>query len=262
MKSSILIIAASAVLATAGPVHKRAMATKWVDEIVTVTVTAQPTPTAFVENKKPVAAPAKPTSAAPPPPPKPSAAAPAKAAAAPAPPPQEQAPAPQPTEQPKPSSAPAPPSNAGNDYQRAVLDTHNKIRADHSAGALTWSQDLANKAMNNAQACVFQHDSSGQNLAEYGTTGALGSASDSVIKAINEQWYQGEVNSFANLYGAASPSGLGNWGHYTQVVWKGTQEVGCVTTPCNFGGMPSMYTVCNYAPAGKSSHFTYPVISL
>lgn len=254
MKSSILIVAASAVLATAGPVHKRAMATKWVDEIVTVTVTAQPTPTAFVENKKPVAAPAQPTSAAPAPP-KPSAAAPAKAAAAPPPPPQPQAPSPKPVEQPKPSAAPAPApapaSNAGNDYQRAVLDTHNKIRADHSAGALTWSQDLADKAMNNAQKCVFAHDSSGQNLAEYGSTGALGSAADSVIKAINEQWYESEVASFANLYGAASPSGLMNWGHYTQVVWKGTQEVGCVTVPCNFGGMPSMYTVCDYAPAGK-----------
>lgn len=256
MKSSILIIAASAVLATAGPVHKRAVYTKWVDEIVTVTVTAQPTPTAFVENKKPVAS-AKPTVQAPAPPP-PSAAAPAKAAAAPSPPPQAPspapapAPAPKPAEQPQQPQQPSPPaSNAGNDYQRAVLDTHNKLRADHSAGPLTWSQELADKAMANAQKCVFAHDSAGQNLAEYGSTGALGNAVDSVTKAIQEQWYSGEVNSFSGLYGSANPSGLENWGHFTQVVWKGTQEAGCATVSCNFGGMPSMYTVCDYAPAGK-----------
>lgn len=49
-----------------------------------------------------------------------------------------------------------------------------------------------------------------------------------------------------------------NVGHLTQLVWKDTTRVGCVSINCgNFmmvgGQVSSMnkYTVCNYAPAGN-----------
>ncbi|PNY27581.1 Cell wall protein PRY3, partial [Tolypocladium capitatum] len=71
MKSSLLLVAASALLASAGPLRKRAMKTDWVYEIVTVTVTAgqeAAAPTAFFLESKPP----EPTKyAAPPPPPPP-----------------------------------------------------------------------------------------------------------------------------------------------------------------------------------------------
>lgn len=175
MKSSLLIVAASAVLATAGPVNndKRALEVVWVDDIVTVTVTKEvtPTPSVFVENKPSP----KPTTAAPKPAPKPEEKAAPKPAAA----------AAQPSAQPapKPQPQPAPPkpvievpkitvpgvtvtvnppkdngNQGGNDYQRAVLNAHNSHRSQHSASSLSWSDDLANKAAANANKCVFAHD--------------------------------------------------------------------------------------------------------
>ncbi|CEJ90801.1 hypothetical protein VHEMI06558 [[Torrubiella] hemipterigena] len=278
MKSSLLIVAASAVLATAGPVNndKRALEVVWVDDIVTVTVTKEVTPTSsvFVENKPSP----KPTTEAPKPAPKPEEKAAPKPAAAAAQPSAQPSAQPAPKPAPKPQSQPAPPkpvievpkitvpgvtvtvnppkdngNQGGNDYQRAVLNAHNGHRSQHSASALSWSDDLANKAAANANKCVFAHDSSGQNLASFGSTGDLGSAADAAAKGVSDQWYK-EISDF-HYFGQPNPTqDFEKWGHFTQVVWKGSQQVGCATVKCPAGtvlGFPSMYTVCNYAPAGN-----------
>lgn len=262
MKSSLALVAASAVLATAGPLQKRAIETTWVYDIVTVTVTAEPTPTAFVENSQPKPKPQT-TAAPPPPPPAAAAAEKPKSKAAPPPPP----PPPATTLQPKPvvvspspepstqAPPPPPPSSGGsNDYQRIVLDQHNLHRQNHSAQALTWSDDLANQAQQWAQGCKFQHNRAGQNLASYGSSSNLGSKSEAAARGITVQWYNGEMENF-QYYGEKNPGGnFETFGHFTQLVWKGTKECGCATVSCPAGtlfGMDAMYTVCNYAPAGN-----------
>lgn len=46
-------------------------------------------------------------------------------------------------------------------------------------------------------------------------------------------------------------------GHFTQLVWKATQQVGCARTECNGGqeggegDAPGWYVVCEYAPRGN-----------
>ena len=54
-------------------------------------------------------------------------------------------------------------------------------------------------------------------------------------------------------------STLNQWGHFSQIVWKGSSSVGCYTADCSAtglgntgGGIPPYFTVCNYSPAGKS----------
>ena len=53
-----------------------------------------------------------------------------------------------------------------------------------------------------------------------------------------------EKNAFQGL-----PSATGDnvTGHYTQMVWKGTTEVGCATA----SGTELTYLVCRYSPPGN-----------
>lgn len=181
MKSSIAIVAASALLASAaGPIQKRAMLTEWVTDIVTVTVTEgdhQPTAAAvFIEK------PAVTTAAPPPPPPSPT---PAKkpettkpvVQAPPPPPPKpsttsviqapppvvnKPAPVPEVTKQapaPVQSSAPAPaPAPVDGGYKGTVLHQHNVHRFNHTAPSLQWDDQLAEYAALIAASCQFHHD--------------------------------------------------------------------------------------------------------
>lgn len=99
----------------------------------------------------------------------------------------------------------------------------------------------------------------GQNLASWGSTTDIDDESTkSAAGAITNQWYNGELESFDGVYGSSNPPSnlpLGAFGHFTQIVWKDTQKVGCATVKCAAGtvlGMQSWYTVCNYSPPGMS----------
>lgn len=77
-------------------------------------------------------------------------------------------------------------------------------------------------------------------------------------QATTNMWYNGELPLWpASDYGKANPdmSNFESWGHFSQLVWKESQQLGCYTQFCPQGTMsPDMdawYTVCNYYPAGK-----------
>lgn len=69
--------------------------------------------------------------------------------------------------------------------------------------------------------------------------------------------YEEEEPLFAQFYGQASPdmSDFTEWGHFTQIVWKSTKEVGCFTYTCDYldtaKASNSPFTVCNYSPPGN-----------
>ena len=100
----------------------------------------------------------------------------------------------------------------------------------------------------------------GQNLASWGTSGTLDDSSrvNTAAAGVSNQWYNSEMSNW-QFYGQANPpssSDLHEWGHFTQVVWKGATKVGCATVKCAAGtvlSMNSWYTVCNYNPPGKPS---------
>jgi len=124
----------------------------------------------------------------------------------------------------------------------AWVDAHNRYRAKHCAAALSWSAKLAAVAQRWANSlrdrgCAFGHSggSYGENLAA-GTSGTLDA--ESVVK----MWYD-EVAQYRFPDGGFSMK----TGHFTQVVWRGTTQVGCATSRCN--GMDIF--VCEYNPAGN-----------
>ncbi|UNI13736.1 hypothetical protein JDV02_000452 [Purpureocillium takamizusanense] len=275
MKSSLFLAAASAMLATASPLGKRAMHTDWVYEVVTVTVTAgakaaavptgvfvehkhrpepEPTPTYVPPPPPPVSKPETTTQAPPPPPPPQTTTSVAK----------QPAPQPKPTTSAAPAPAPAPAPPSGGNYEEVMVYRHNIHRSNHSAPDLTWDSTLAQYAENTAKTCVFEHDMHqgdghyGQNLASWGGSGSLTDASrmDHAAAAVSDQWYNGEMPNW-QFYGMDNPpssSSLHDWGHFTQVVWKDATKVGCATVKCAAGtvlSFNSWYTVCNYNPPGN-----------
>jgi hypothetical protein len=91
----------------------------------------------------------------------------------------------------------------------------------------------------------------------YGQNIGYGVEEASIGEMITNLMYNDEMMYFAELYGTASPdmSNFDAWGHFSQIVWKGTEEVGCATVVCpslgNAGGSNVPFTVCNYSPAGN-----------
>ncbi len=127
---------------------------------------------------------------------------------------------------------------------RGVVEAHDRYRARHCAPPLRWSEDLARVAQRWADSlasrgCAFEHNPStqlGENLALFGPPGSMDA--DAVVRG----WYD-EVRA----YRFDRPGFSMNTGHFTQVVWASTTEIGCGTSVC--GG--SEIWVCNYAPPGN-----------
>ena len=98
----------------------------------------------------------------------------------------------------------------------------------------------------------------------YGQNIAAGVNEEGVDRVITDMFYNGEVNWYDGLYGQASPSMVNfeHWGHFSQIVWKSTTQVGCATQYCPNGlgntgsNVPPYFTVCNYKGPGMY-HLSY-----
>ena len=109
---------------------------------------------------------------------------------------------------------------------------------------LAWSQTVAATAQAWADNCQFKH--SGGNYGEniFATSGSA-TAAEVVSDWVSE----------SSSYDYASNSCVGVCGHYTQVVWRDSQSLGCGVTTCTkgspFGGGDWQFWVCNYDPPGN-----------
>lgn len=137
--------------------------------------------------------------------------------------------------------APTPGKPSGS--AEVIVDAHNRYREKHCAPPVTWSPTLAQVAQKwadtlKAKGCMFGHSNNnkyGENLAA-GTTGAL------PPEAVVAMWYD-EVAK----YSFKKPAFSMETGHFTQVVWTTTTQVGCGMAQCK--GMDIW--VCNYDPPGN-----------
>jgi pathogenesis-related protein 1 len=152
-------------------------------------------------------------------------------------------PPPAPVPMPRPVPAPVPVST--NSEQDIYLRVHNEARAAVGVPPLTWSSAVEQSAKEYAQTCPSAHSRSqyGENLEWMGR----GSTEEAVRMWVDEkQHYSYSSNTCAT--GKVC-------GHYTQVVWRDTTQLGCAKMQCNslgvFGGAPGIAWVCNYNPPGN-----------
>lgn len=128
-----------------------------------------------------------------------------------------------------------------------ALNLHNKIRAEVGVAPLSWSAKLSEYAQQWANyqvslsPCGFDHrPTSGPWKRLYGENLAWLSSPDNAISESVNMWHE-EKKDFNNT----------NWlsaGHYSQIVWRKTTQVGMGIAKCRDG---SILVVANYDPAGN-----------
>jgi len=139
------------------------------------------------------------------------------------------------------SPPPPPPSSSGGDLGSDCVSKHNYYRAIHQVGPVTWNDTLAEFAQANTPGCVMQHTGGpyGENLA----IGTNLSADEGM-----EMWYNECLNSGGqDTYDYSDSDFNDSTGHFTQVVWKGTQQIGCYLQNCG----DNNYLMCEYYPPGN-----------
>jgi uncharacterized protein YkwD len=142
---------------------------------------------------------------------------------------------------PAPTNPPVNPANLS-PLAQEMLASHNQVRAQVGVGPVTWSPSLAAYAQQWADRLavsnLFEHRTEnryGENL--YWGQGRAASPRDVVSS------WASEVKNYN--YNANSCRGV--CGHYTQLVWKKTTEIGCAVAKVR----DQEYWVCNYNPPGN-----------
>ncbi len=148
------------------------------------------------------------------------------------------------------------PANTGSNFKaseaKIFLDHHNKVRAEVGVGKLTWSSTLSNYAQSwanelAAKKCKIKHsecrDESGRVLGEnifWGSSSEVYGTLDA-----STSWYEEKADYNGARIGETKGKKVG---HYTQMVWSTTREVGAGVAYCPGG---EIIVVANYHPAGN-----------
>jgi pathogenesis-related protein 1 len=135
----------------------------------------------------------------------------------------------------------------------AMTTAHNQWRAQVGAPNIRWSEKLVDVAQTWADSlkndgCGFYHSKNGYGENLYKASPLMWSDGrrgfqDKTPREVTDSWGD-EIKDYN--YEKNSCSGV--CGHYTQVVWKDTTEVGCAMSVCDD---KSQLWVCSYSPAGN-----------
>ena len=134
-----------------------------------------------------------------------------------------------------------------------VLNHHNKVRADFGIPPLTWNPELSAYAQEWAEYLVKNNKNEmahrswlGKNIRDYGENIFWGAPFEyySPLSA-SEAWYEEKADY---IYQPLSESNFHGTGHYSQMIWNTTKEIGVGVAKGTDG---SMIVVANYFPAGN-----------
>lgn len=128
--------------------------------------------------------------------------------------------------------------------QQNALDAQNSARSDVGSAALVWDADLASEAQAWAEHLVSVGELTHSGVSGEGENLYMGYDSTPFLSAAN-MWidekssYNGEAISSTNYM---------TFGHYTQIVWSSTTNVGMGSASDSNG---AVYVVARYSPPGN-----------
>jgi hypothetical protein len=140
---------------------------------------------------------------------------------------------------------------SNNPFTHALLTEHNRARDEAGVPRLQWSVKLAGEAQRQAQRLAQEgwiRHSSQSELNGAGENLWMGSAGYYGAEAMVGSFVEEKRNFLPGAFPRVSRTG--RWedvGHYTQVVWRTTREVGCAVAR---NGSDD-FLVCRYWPAGN-----------
>ncbi|MBU1899128.1 hypothetical protein KKB55_15420, partial [Myxococcota bacterium] len=146
---------------------------------------------------------------------------------------------------------------------RGITEAHNAVRRFVGVPELVWSDALAVNAQGWADTladdlgCVLQHAPANQRPGQ-GENLAMGGASDGSTMKLEEAvggWACEREDWDNSAMTCNGEVGFGEFprlcGHYTQLVWADTTEVGCGASECSQGGFNFKIWACRYSPPGN-----------
>lgn len=125
-----------------------------------------------------------------------------------------------------------------------MLDTHNTWRRQAGVQPLTWSPQLANYAQEWATKLLQENRFEHRPKNQYGENLAAASGQQLSPERVVTMWGE-EVQDYNYATNTCKPGKM--CGHYTQIVWRKSQQVGCGMAR----GNGREVWVCNYNPPGN-----------
>ena len=141
--------------------------------------------------------------------------------------------------------------------QTEMVAAHNKWRQEAGVPEVKWSASVAAPAqrwadhLQQEKHCSMSHSATkdlGENL--FWASPMRFSSGATKLQAVSPTRVADSWASEKAHYDYASNTCAGGkvCGHYTQMVWRGTTEIGCAKAAC---GDNAQVWVCNYAPPGN-----------
>ncbi|KAF8543940.1 CAP domain-containing protein, partial [Trichophaea hybrida] len=125
-------------------------------------------------------------------------------------------------------------------FRKTMLDVHNRYRSEHQVSPLVWDNYVAEASQKHADRCIYEHSNTtyGENIAAGFRTSSAGV----------EAW--GDERDLYSFNGGGYSKATG---HFTQMVWKNTWNLGCGAAYCDgiLGYGAQWFLVCRYWEPGN-----------
>ena len=141
-----------------------------------------------------------------------------------------------------------------NTFYDALVKRHNTLRKKHSAASLTKLAAIAKLAQTTADGCKkakgLVHSGTSYNGKWMGQNLYVAGGKIPTGDEVANSWYA-ENSNYNYSTGKAKDTSKAI-GHFTQLVWVGSKQIGCAVATGEWAGYnPSYFVCCNYFPGGN-----------